>query len=138
MSILDLDHPLERGIEHMVALVGGLAPLLSDVGTLQKFADASAEARRLINEAEAGQRTLIKAKREQDAQLASERAEHDNTLLAERQRWERLVAEREKSLKSREAHTDKLHAQAQDAADAAERLRGELQKKLDAVRSAAA
>jgi hypothetical protein len=125
-----------------ISALYSLINLLSDVpaakNRIGELKDAFAAATEATAAAQAEQKALKVAKTEHDAAIAAERAAHDDKMDRERRAF---ASERQQALdkiRYQGAETERLHAQAKIAAEAAEKIKTELAERLENVKRAAA
>jgi hypothetical protein len=141
-DMIDLDHIGVPADPSAFDLATAILNIVADAEGCQKrlgeLRAATTEAKSALDEAAAARRALAEARAEHGRVLAADRAEHDRAMNGERNKWSSDWEAREKSIRGKEARTAELLAKAHADAAAAEKLRGDLQSKMDAIRSAAA
>jgi hypothetical protein len=120
------------------AILAFVADAQKSEARLRELAAKSAEAKELIKQANAAHAALDARRQEFDKRLRTELAAHEHHMAKQVGDWETAQAAREKDLKLREAHANRLLAKASEDAAAAAKLRSEVEKRIAAVHAAAA
>jgi hypothetical protein len=118
-----------------------LVRLAADPGAAERVADIKAaivEHNEAAAAAQAEQKQLVADRTAHTAALAAERAAHNDKMDREQRAF---ASERQQALdkiRYQGAETERLHAQAKIAAEAAEKIKTELAERLENVKRAAA
>jgi hypothetical protein len=135
---METEVPSKRDFSPAFAIMELVADAPGCAKRLRELADKAAEAKELIKQANEQHAALDARQRDHDKRLRAELAAHEHHMAKQIGDWETTQAAREKDLKLREAHADRLLAKAQEEFHVAARLQAELQKRFYAVRAAAA
>jgi hypothetical protein len=135
---METEIPSERDLSLAFAIMGLVADPAGCAKRLRELADKAEEARTLIAEAKEQHAALDAKRAEHTQRLKTELADHQHRMAKAAGDFETAQAAREKDLKLREAHVDRLLAKADEDSRAAAELRAGLEKRVAALRAAAA
>ena len=125
-------------VNRLLNLVRLFANPEASIAALQALAAATTEAQARIEEAAKREANIATAAREHKARLNRERDQHDRELAEAQARHQRTCSEQMDEINAQRRNAEQLMAKARADADAAALLKADLQRRVEAIKTATA